>query len=223
MSVRIGTADPARFYVGTQPVKRLFVGSTLIWQPPFAGTSNQYTTPGTYLYAVDELSRYIDLVGIGGGGSGGGGDGGWSWPVSEGGKRGIWNAIRLERGVDISWLVTQIQLDVGPGGPQVGKETQGNPGTATVFRTPSGAVLLNCSAGAGGRPAKNASGPNVAAEAAGNTTFNGIPYTGGGATPNDTDGYAPGSGGGAATGGGFGSGKPGRKGGDGAGFFRAYQ
>ncbi|WP_394334194.1 glycine-rich domain-containing protein [Mycobacteroides abscessus] len=122
----------------------------------------EYSSTGSNLplstYDIAAASTVLYLAGCGGGGGGGGGDGGWNKP-GEGGGGGSWNSIRLERGVDIPWSVTQITVQservgspAGIGGEPGTKETDGKIGHDIVFRNGTdNSELLRCAGGRLGR------------------------------------------------------------------------
>lgn len=124
----------------------------------------EYSSTGSNLplstYDIAAASTVLYLAGCGGGGGGGGGDGGWNKP-GEGGGGGSWNSIRLERGVDIPWSVTQITVQservgspAGIGGEPGTKETDGKIGHDIVFRNGTdNSELLRCAGGRLGRRA----------------------------------------------------------------------
>ncbi|MGC7260177.1 hypothetical protein RBA10_22575, partial [Mycobacteroides abscessus subsp. abscessus] len=82
------------------------LGETLLDSP-----WTDYTAPGWYTYLFGADSRYVYIAGSSAGGGGGGGDGGWDKP-GEGGRRGTWSALSLERGVGIPWDVPGLDVYV---------------------------------------------------------------------------------------------------------------
>lgn len=177
--------------------------------------SASYTAPGTYSYAIPVWCAYIELVGVGGGEGGDSGSG--AFVAGAGGAGGVWNAITIQRGVDIPWTATSLTVvvgDGGTGGPAGPLNSDGAGGNPVVWSY-SGTTLLTCSGGDDGGSGQNGKSP-------GNYTYNGVLYTGGAAQTSGSAGNPPG-GGGRGGNGGFGVGLAGGKGAPGAGYARARQ
>lgn len=189
------------------------LGETLLDSP-----WTDYTAPGWYTYLFGPDSRYVYIAGSSAGGGGGGGDGGWNKP-GEGGRRGSWAALSLERGVGIPWDVPGLDIYVpAPGAGSPSRETNGNPGEALIVRlsTAPGTVLLNIPGGAGGRLAYGGFfNRDPIGQAQTNYPFFGRLFIGGLAAAQDTNGNSPGGGGGGGDGGVGGNANAGRPGGAG--------
>ncbi|WP_445929784.1 glycine-rich domain-containing protein, partial [Mycobacteroides abscessus] len=189
------------------------LGETLLDSP-----WTDYTAPGWYTYLFGADSRYVYIAGSSAGGGGGGGDGGWDKP-GEGGRRGNWAALSLERGVGIPWDVPGLDVYVpAPGAGSPSRETNGSPGEALIVRlsTAPGTVLLNIPGGNGGRLAYGGFfNRDPVGEAQTNYPFFGRLFVGGLAAPKDTNGNSPGGGGGGGDGGVGGNARAGRPGGAG--------
>lgn len=159
-------------------------------QKRFANTSSSSAggddvwTPPPWL----QPGMLVDLVGIGGGHSGQG-EYGTPW-AADAGEPGKWRGRTVVYGSDIP-VNSQVLIHFGAGGPSVNGYFQpGNPGEDTVFRLPDGTELLRCPGGTG-TTASGSSG-------AGDFTFAGRPYYGGGVVAANFDGAPPGGGGGGA-------------------------
>lgn len=189
------------------------LGETLLDSP-----WTDYTVPGWYTYLFGADSRYVYIAGSSAGGGGGGGDGGWNKP-GEGGRRGNWAALSLERGVGIPWDVPGLDVYVpAPGAGSPSRETNGSPGEALIVRlsTAPGTVLLNIPGGAAGRLAYGGLfNRDPVGEAQINYPFFGRLFVGGLAAAKDTNGNSPGGGGGGGDGGFGGNANAGRPGGAG--------
>lgn len=151
-----------------------------------AAVTTTFSTVGTSTYTIPVWCSWLDVVLVAGGGGGKGA--GWGLD-GYGGKRGEWLTVRLVRGVDIPWTLTLLSITIGDGGAAgVGGASPGNGGNGSpTTATASGVGTLTAAGGAGGTQ----NGPsNRTGEAAGNTTFQGVTYTGGG-----TNSGVPGSGG----------------------------
>lgn len=183
---------------------------------PTAETTLAITATGQY--TIPRWCDAIDFVLIGGGSGGYGGNGG-NGQDGLGGNAGSWDAITLRRGVDIPFQTTQLQVTVGAAGAQSpGRESAGGAGGNSLVYSPSLSVLAT---GAGGQP-RNGYG-NAQGLTAAPFTYNGVTYTGGAGGGENTAGSAPGGGGGGGYGGFFTSAGPGRAGGAGRVWARAYQ
>lgn len=189
------------------------LGETLLDSP-----WTDYTSPGWYTYLFGAESRYVYIAGSSAGGGGGGGDGGWDKP-GEGGRRGTWSALSLERGVGIPWDVPGLDVYVpAPGAGSPSRETNGRPGEALIVRlsTVPGTVLLNIPGGVGGRLAYGGLfNRDPVGQAQVNYPFFGRLFVGGLAAAQDGNGNSPGGGGGGGDGGVGGNANAGRPGGAG--------
>ncbi|MGC4964230.1 hypothetical protein [Gordonia sp. DT101] len=185
-------------------------------------TTQTYTAAGTYTYTIPVWCRYIDVILIGGGASGQTGSGSIA-TSGAGGSAGSWNAIRLERGVNIPWTITTITITIGAGGARAANSdnaapTAGSASTAAIAEV--GSISAN-----GGSGTKTVQGTNWQVGApAGNYTFNGVTYTGGAESNSSVKtGMPPGGGGSGGDGGIFGNRTRGWEGAAGGGWVRAYQ
>lgn len=182
-----------------------------------AAVPASYTAPGTFTYAIPVWCTYIELIGVGGGEGGDSGSG--AFVAGAGGAAGLWNAITLQRGVDIPWTATTLTVvvgDGGTGGPAGPLNSDGAGGSPVVWSY-GGTTLLTCPGGDNGGSGQNGKSP-------GNYTYNGVLYTGGAeqTSGSGSPGNPPG-GGGRGGNGGFGVGLAGGKGAPGAGYARARQ
>lgn len=111
-----------------------------------------FETPSTtYQYNAPLAYSTFDLVGIGGGG---GGDGTGPFSSGRGGARGVWNSLRLVRGVNFSATATTITVYVGDGGSTTfAYYTSGGNGDVvrfTYLNQNGASTTLTCNGGAGG-------------------------------------------------------------------------
>lgn len=190
------------------------LGETLLDSP-----WTDFLGPGTYTFTIPSVAKYLYMLGSGSGGGGGGGDGGWDKP-GEGGRRGSWSAVSLERGVGIPAEVTQLNIVVPAGGAGApGKEQNGSAGSpALITYTLAGVTttLLAANGGAAGRLAYgNFFNRDPVGEAQVNYPFFGRLFVGGLEAAQDASGNSPGGGGGGGDGGFAGSANGGRQGGAG--------
>lgn len=189
------------------------LGETLLDSP-----WTDFSTAGTHSFLIPTDARYIYIIGSSAGGGGGGGDGGWNKP-GEGGRRGLWAAVSLERGVGIPWDVTELEIYLPAGGAGApGREQNGSAGGAlnVHFAGSPSTVLLNIPGGAAGRLAYGGFfNRDPVGEAQVNYPFFGRLFVGGLAAAMDTNGNPPGGGGGGGDGGVGGSANGGRPGGSG--------
>jgi hypothetical protein len=180
-------------------------------------TTARFTAVGSYTYGIPEWCDTLDVVLLGGGGGGDGGD--WEFLFGEtfGGTSGAWSTTTLVRGVDIPWETSTITGTVGVGGhggiPKlIILDNSGHNGSATTA-TATGMTTLTAAGGVGGGNSSDTG------QGAGQQTFNGYLYRGGGdVTAAGRNGTTPGGGGAAGQllqGGGKGAG--------GAVYIRAYQ
>lgn len=158
-----------------------------------------FPTPGTSTYTLPEWAAHMRVLRWGGGGGGGGGDGA-TGRTGDGGRAGDAHVTNVSVDPSSTWQIT-----VGAGGAGGAKEKAGDAGEQTRI----GAMIANGGAGGSGYSG------NAGRRADDLILRNGATLPGGAGGSNNQDGTAPGGGGGAGTGGIFGGGNPGRKGGDG--------
>ncbi|QAY16419.1 hypothetical protein SEA_MSAY19_34 [Gordonia phage Msay19] len=186
---------------------------------PMAPQSTTYSTVGTFTYTIPPWCRYIDAVGIGGGRGGQTGNGA-STAVGRGGLPGQWAATTLERGVHIPWSESQLTVVVGAGGAGGANSDHAAGQNGSPSSITSSAGTLTAPGGTG------TSSATLARDgvAAGDYTYLGITYTGGGtAGENGEAGKPPGGGGAGGNGGIFGNRTRGGAGARGQVNMRAYQ
>jgi len=189
--------------------------------PAMSPATQNFSSTGNGTYNIPYWCRYIDVVFIGGGASGQTGNGAIS-TAGKGGNPGQWQAVRLERGVDIPWTATTLTLNVGSGGARPANSDNAGPtagaNTVLTYQNLAGqTITLTAAGGSGTQSSQNGGVP-------GNFTFQGVPYTGGnGGTGNAGAGAQPGAGGAGGNGGIFGSRTQGGLGGNGQAWCRAYQ
>ncbi|QAY16670.1 hypothetical protein SEA_FELIXALEJANDRO_34 [Gordonia phage FelixAlejandro] len=186
---------------------------------PMAPQSTTYSTVGTFTYTIPPWCRYIDGVGIGGGKGGQTGNGANS-AVGRGGLPGQWAATTLERGVHIPWSESQLTIVVGAGGAGGANSDHAAGQNGSSSSITSSAGTLTAPGGTG------TSSATLARDgvAAGDYTYLGITYTGGGtAGENGEAGKPPGGGGAGGNGGIFGMRTRGGAGARGQVNMRAYQ
>lgn len=152
---------------------------SVIWdQPPVI---TPYTASTTVDVSALRAAGYTDLVlvGIGGGEAGTNG----SFITGTGGKAGAWNSLNINLAAYPD--LTTLTITVGNGGASNGAD-----GAATTISGNGGMPTLTCAGGSGGSGAWNG-------QAAGNTTVDGDPYTGGsgGTGSSGSPGGEPGGGG----------------------------
>lgn len=193
---------------------------SLGYPPGGLPTLATYTTAGAFTHNIVRNADYMDCVGCGAGGGGGGGDGGLG-STGQGGRKGVWNNATVARNVDLPGSALTITGTVGAPGTAGAKEKDGGSGGDTTFLV--NGITTTCAGGAGGKGAYAGNGLNQPGEAAGNTTVNGQPYSGGAQAGTNTNGNSPGGGGGPGSGGVFGIANPGRVGGTGIAHIRSYQ
>ncbi|AGK85735.1 hypothetical protein 33D_0053 [Mycobacterium phage 33D] len=178
----------------------------------------QFTAAGNYTYAIPYWCRFIDIVVLGGGGGGQASAALFNYGAP--GDPGQYQAVTLERGVDIPWAVAAITGTVGDGGSAWGTygAIPGGPGGNTTATFTGGGTLSGPGGGGGIGWATQAGsrGPGP-----GNFTYNGQLYVGGGLADQGANkpGKPPG---GAGSGNSPGAGGAG-PGAPGAVWFRAYQ
>jgi hypothetical protein len=148
---------------GTKPptVKANFAGTgTLTAQTSFPGhdsTSTPYPGAGIYAFPIPFWCKTIDLILLGAGG------GGTYAPFSNGvgGGAGEWNVASLQRGTDIPWAATTINVTVGQGGsggtPSAPDAAPGGDTTAS-WDTASGTTTETARGGGAGASTNGQSG-----------------------------------------------------------------
>jgi hypothetical protein len=182
---------------GTKPltVRPNFTGTGALTAqasfPDHDPATQEYDSAGTYAFAIPFWSTTIDLILLGAGG--GGTYAGGSFGV--GGGAGDWKTATLERGSDIPWATTTINVTVGQGGlggtPSAPDATPGGDTTAS-WDTAPGATETASGGGAGASASgQSGDGPSPASQSVGDATL-----TAGTAQPNlAAAGNAPGGGG----------------------------
>lgn len=175
----------------------------------FVPITAQWTTPGTYTYAIPAGATMFDLIACGGGAGSWGSNAGWTY----GAEAGKWASTTLAKGSpQIPAGATTLTVVVGSGAPRVTGNTQGQDGQPSKIQR-AGTDLLVAA------PGTNNNVGTAEGQWAGNHERNGITYFGGAPTTGrNQDGNTPG--GGAA--GRYEWFQPGWAGGDGAVFIRAY-
>lgn len=196
--------------------------------PPlfFTPRSTAVSTAGTTVVTIPEWAQFLDVTMIG---AGGGGHGGNAATVhGEGGDAGTWVSETLERGVDFPVGATSISVTVGAGGAggDGSPSLPGGNGGATVREAiASGKAAVTAAGGEGGTLLGNSISEG---DAAGNHTYNGTTYIGGGTAASNSmnqgqTGKSPGGGGGGGAGGFIGGGWSGGAGGRGGAWVTARQ
>jgi hypothetical protein len=154
--------------------------------------TQEYTTAGTYAYEIPYWCTAIDLIllGAGGGGTYGGINNG------VGGGAGTWKTATLERGSDMPWATTTINITVGQGGAPgavTGASAAAGGDTTATWDSSSGPTTETASGGGAGVSSSGqiGDGPNPGSQSIGDATLTGgTPQPVAGATGN-----APGGGG----------------------------
>lgn len=182
-----GTGNPAASAIARLTGAALGTGTPSASAVDVSPYTIVYTNPGDYVYDAPLGRSTFDLVGVG---AGGGGDGTGPFSAGKGGARGVWNSVRLVRGVNFSATATTIAIHVGDGGSTTfAYYTSGGPGDVVRFTylNQSGvSTTLTCNGGAGGGSSNStgqATSPNP-------YIFQGVSYPGGTGSSNN-----PGSGG----------------------------
>lgn len=172
-----------------------------------------FATAGSGTYAIPPWAKFIDLIFMGGGGSSSSGGFPFSGTNGQGGTGGSWNAVTVQMGVDIPLTTTDINYTVGSGGVAAFSGT-GSSGTDTVATATGWSGGLTAAGGVAGNITGFGLGPSYGA---GNETFAGTTYYGGGIqTTASQPGISPGGGAAGGT-----SGYPGGNGADGVAWFVA--
>jgi hypothetical protein len=190
-------------------------------QSSFTPTTDQYTTPGDYVWTIPTWANYVDRVVLGAGGGGSCGDGGGG-RVGNGGAAGSFAADTLTV-ANLPAGTTTLNVHVGThgsGGTGTIDYNTNGPGTAGTASTctHTGVATLTGAGGAGGSGFGNSTGHGPGAD-----TFNGQQYFGGTDVTTEKTGSPPGGGGGGGKGGVFGNYDFGANGADGSVWLRAYQ
>lgn len=173
-----------------------------------------FVTAGSGSYAIPSWAKYIDMIFMGGGGASSSGGFPFSSSNGQGGAGGAWGAVTVQMGVDIPMSTTSISYVVGAGGAAAfsGPGASGSNSTASATGWSAG---LTAAGGAGGTVIGFNLDPS--SSGAGNETFAGTTYYGGGIQSTfSSPGVSPG--GGAAGGS---SGYPGANGANGVAWFVA--
>ena len=196
-------ADPIDGYGGEGPGKPKPVKVA----GPFTGNGNlsatagfpanksdtkEYDGAGTYSYSIPYWCDTIDLVLLGAGGGGTYAE----FAPGAGGGGGVWKALTVQRGSDIPWATTTINITVGQGGAggSLATPTGGTGGDTTAsWDTSPGTTTETASGGGGGANSSGPTGesPSPSSQSAGEAMLSAgpeQPTTGGG-------GNAPGGGG----------------------------
>lgn len=166
-----------------------------------APRTTQITTVGAYSYVVPEWADEVDEILCSGAGGGQGGDPA-IFQTGGGGRKGNWSTRTLVRGTDFPVGAVTLAGTVGAGGPYGDWPGQdGENGAATTRNAITGGSGAHTAAG-------GLSGRDFASDkngqAAGNITYNGTTYPGGGQASHGkpgATGQAPGGGGGGGDGG----------------------
>ncbi|MCF8610075.1 hypothetical protein L5G28_07850 [Gordonia sp. HY285] len=190
-------------YLGGQPAGQIYVGDTMPWgiylgdvlhwkRDPDSGS---FTDTGAVV--VPLWVRWVDVVLLGGGASGQTGSGA-NASAGDGGNAGAWVTRRFERGVDFNGTPT-LSFSVGAGGAQAPNSDKGGPNAGQATTATGIGSGLSAAGGSGTTSGQNGASP-------GNSTFEGVVYTGGaGGTGNAGSPTAPGAAGAGGNGGFFGS------------------
>lgn len=202
-------------YSGNVPY--MMIGITNVpanYQPP---QQTPYLASGSYAWAAPTWQSNGDIVELVGCGAGGGGGGSFNFVGGQGGRKGIWNSVKLIVGTDIK-LGSSVGIVIGTegsGGSSILGDGTAGTSTTFVYQDPAGGFhTLTCAGGAGGANGGN----DLNGESSGNYTFDNLPYFGGAAVGSNAHGNVPGGGGG----GGF-SYTAGATGSDGSGWVLAKQ
>jgi hypothetical protein len=132
----------------------------------------EYNTAGTYAFQIPYWCTAIDLIllGAGGGGTYGGINNG------VGGGAGSWKAVTLERGSDIPWATTTINVTVGQGGAPgavTGVSAMAGGDTTATWNSSSGTTTETASGGGAGASSSGqiGDGPNPGSQSIGDATL----------------------------------------------------
>jgi hypothetical protein len=136
--------------------------------------TQDYTTVGTYTYQIPYWCTAIDviLLGAGGGGTYGGINNG------VGGGAGSWKTATLERGSDIPWATTTINITVGGGGTPgavTGAPATAGGDTTASWDSSSGTTTETAAGGGAGASSSGQIGdaPNPGLQSIGDATLTG--------------------------------------------------
>jgi hypothetical protein len=134
--------------------------------------TQDYTAAGTYTYEIPYWCTAIDLIllGAGGGGTYGGINNG------VGGGAGSWKTATLERGSDIPWATTTINITVGQGGTPgavTGAQAEAGGDTTATWDSSSGPMTDTASGGGAGASSSGQIGdaPNPGSQSIGDATL----------------------------------------------------
>jgi hypothetical protein len=167
----IGTVIPAASVTYSNNVPWVEWGITVAGQTKYPPTSNMFNNPGDTTIPIPDWANYIDVVALGAGGGGGSG-GVYGIPGMNGGAAGVWATGTWARGTDFTGSGINISITVGAGGAGWTASVGGSPGTASVASIPGHTITAN-----GGADADSG---NQYGQGAGNQTYNGETYVGGG-------------------------------------------
>jgi hypothetical protein len=122
--------------------------------PGYDPATKPYPSAGTYAFAIPFWCTTIDLALLGAGGGGT-----YVEPVVGGGA-GEWQTVTLQRGSDIPWAATTINVTVGQGGSGGTPSADATPGGDTIasWDTATGTTQAVASGGGAGASANGQSG-----------------------------------------------------------------
>lgn len=179
-----------------------------------APATTSFASAGSGSYAIPSWAKYIDMILMGGGGSSNSGGFPFSSINGQGGAGGAWNAVTAQIGVDIPMTTTTIDYVVGAGGAAAFSGPGANGANTTASATGWTGGLT-----AAGGAAGTINGLNLdpSSSGAGNETFSGTTYYGGGIQSTfSAPGISPGGGAGGGS-----SNYPGASGANGVAWFVA--
>jgi hypothetical protein len=148
---------------------------TLTAKADFPGhdpATQEYDSAGTYAFAIPFWCTTIDLILLGAGGGGTYAE----FSNGVGGGPGNWNTVTLQRGSDIPWAATTINVTVGQGGsggtPSAPDATPGGDTTAS-WDTATGTTQAVASGGGAGASTNGQSGdgPNPTSKSVDDATL----------------------------------------------------
>ena len=202
---------PGRVYIGTQLAKAVYRGITEIWRrdPAYVDVSASGT------HTAPSFAVYADVGVLGAGGGGATGDNGSSTANGEGGNAAVWQyqTITVNPG-DV------LNFTIGNGGAGATGATKRS-GTAGGSSSVTGPGLSLTSSGGSPGIGTTANRDSTGHGASSYTAPNGAEFPGSSDVGADTNGSTPGGGGGGGSyPGWFGTVRPGRNGGNGAGRIR---
>ena len=148
-----GDSSHLTVYSGSQKAYAVWHDSNIIW--PLPTSANRVTVSATGYVNLPDSYAYC-IIALGGGGGGGfGGTAGHG----EGGRKGSFTSHVFIRGFDDAYLGTnRLYVTLGAAGAGGGYAANGTAGGTTTVRadSPSGALMLSASGGAGGAQQSNA-------------------------------------------------------------------